>query len=173
MSFLSVINSKISSFECVTYQQSIIVKIQECVLSHLGLPDMGKLRDKYEGQAYFEKIKKEIIAEFCFEKLTSLEPFNWEKRKKKTYSRLNYNIDGKKVLLVSFGSPDNKFPLLLPGSSDLYIFVYLPNNPKVYISNILSNEDLIKYGNKISNPLYEKHLEFSNFDKIEINLPRI
>ena len=62
-----LILSQLTHFKRVNIPKYIESKIQTTALKHLDLSDMGKLRDRMEGQFYYTKLRTDIISEFAFE----------------------------------------------------------------------------------------------------------
>lgn len=116
-------------------------KIQSVALHHLDLKDMGKLRDSFEGQAYFDRIRLALIAEYSFEKILRIE-FNWDIRKKKQFKRLSYEIEEMKFLLVPFSS--NHHPLIPLKTEIPLVLCYLKPDNNCYVSGLVPSEILKK-----------------------------
>ncbi len=114
--------------------------IQECAFAHLNVRDMGMLRDKFDGQRYFDTLREDIISEFAFEKYINLEKFDWQRREKKSYRRKYYEFNGVTIELVSFNIGTT--PKINPSKIDNVVFVCVKPDLRVYISG-LANKDLI------------------------------
>ena len=50
--FLLKIGSKVSSLPAKKFSKYETKKIDDLVLKHFGLSDLGKLRDKFEGESF-------------------------------------------------------------------------------------------------------------------------
>ena len=129
---------QIQYFKRVQVPKSIETKIQECAIEHLQVRDIGKLRDKYEGQRYYDLLRLDIISEFAFEKHVALGDFDWQKRMNKNYQRKSYEIGGQTINLISFSV--GTFPRFDPESVSNVVFVYIKPDLKVYISGFGSYE---------------------------------
>ena len=129
---------QIQYFKRVPVPKSIEIKIQECAIDHLQVRDIGKLRDKYEGQRYYDLLRLDIISEFAFEKHVGLGDFDWQKRMNKNYQRKSYKLGGQVINLVAFSV--GTFPKFNPESVSNIVFVYIKPDLKVYISGFGSQE---------------------------------
>ncbi|WP_304518137.1 hypothetical protein [Cecembia rubra] len=127
--------SKIT-FQKVEIPRYIEEKIQLCALNHLELEDMGKLRDKFDAQAYYDKLRIEILSEYAFEKFLDFNEFDWQSRMKKENKRLQYELEGKKIVLCPF-TKDRK-PKYVNETPANTILIYLKPERKVYIRGLLT-----------------------------------
>ena len=148
------------SFTTITAPRYILTKIQECALVHLGLKDMFKLRDRMEGQLYYDRLKSDIWSEYAFEK-TIGKSFDWEKRKNKGYKRKYYQFQNKSIQLIHFNS---EFPpRIISNTTDYIVFIYIKPESKLLLSGLASKSVIESYG-KLKNG----QLEFSSFDILEV-----
>ena len=85
-----LILSQLTHFKRVNIPKYIESKIQATALKHLDLSDMGKLRDRMEGQVYYSKLRTDIFSEFAFENIIGIRNFDWEKRSVKSFKRKKY-----------------------------------------------------------------------------------
>ena len=108
--------------------------IQKCALVHLGLKDMGKLRDRMEGQFYYTRLRKRIISTFAFEKAILGKNYNWASRESTKEFNETYKIDNLSVRIVSYDSGGAILPLLKDVVEDIVIFSYVHPDSKVYFS---------------------------------------
>ena len=136
-------------FKKVEIPRYIEEKIQLCALKHLDLEDMGKLRDKYDAQAYFDKLRIDILSEFAFEKFLDLGEFDWTSRAEKKRKRLEYCFSGQIVNLYPF-SKERK-PVLQENISGHLVLIYLKPERKVYIGGLLLNSEFENYINMTEN----------------------
>ena len=56
-----LILNQLTYFKRVSVPKYIESKIQMTALKHLDLSDMGKLRDRMEGQLYYNKLRTDIL----------------------------------------------------------------------------------------------------------------
>lgn len=145
--------------------------IQACALNHLGLSDMGKLRDRMEGQNYYDKLEEDILAELAFESIVSEAKFDWNKRNVKTYIRKEYTLEGKKIRLITFS--DESLPKLNINPNENYIFIFRYNEYKVLLSGLASYSDIKANSTHLRKELYqvENFSEFRMFNNKEELLP--
>lgn len=152
--------NQIPYFYRVLVPKYIELKIQNVALEHLKLPDMGKLKDRMEGQIYYDKLKVDLMAEFAFEKVIGIKNFNWEKRENKNYTRKQYDFNGKILNIETFIG--DSLPNLNQVSNNSIVFVYVNPDNRVYISGLAKARD-IKY---LKSTLGTSNYQFSNFDKL-------
>lgn len=154
----------IDQFIVLKIPRYIESQIQKCALNHLEMKDMGQLRDRMEGQAYYDKLKKDILAEFAFEKLLGLNKFDWNKRENKGYKRKQYCINNVSVKLVVFS--DNALPRISLVHLYNYIFVYVNSDQRIYISGLMPEHILVSQLTAFTkiNKKNSSIVDFSNFN---------
>lgn len=138
------------------------ISIQECALSHLNLTDMGKLRDRLEGQSYYNKLEKDLIIELAFESIVYKSKFDWEKRKSKLYKRREYLIKDHKIVLIPFSG--SLLPKVNICPTENYIFFYKYNDYKVLLSGLAKPHVLMQHNSQMPNNFYLVN-NFSNFPR--------
>lgn len=144
---------QLSHFNLVKVPKYINGKIQECALNHLNLRDMGQLRDRMEGQMYYNKLKNNILTEYAFESILFKSSFDWEKRMIKNYKRKAYTIAGFNIHLITFNK--GNFPKISIDNTNLYIMGRATEDSKVYISGIATSELIKTNGVNIRNNIFE------------------
>ncbi len=155
------------NFKKLNTKRPITGKIQECALNHLNLKDMGQLRDRMEGQMYYNKLRNNILCEYAFEKILFKSSFDWDKRMNKNYKRKPYFIEGFNIHLLTF-STDN-FPKISLDHTNLCVLGRATEDSKVYLSGLATKELIKTNGTKIRNQIYE----LRNFDQlIEFSTPQ-
>jgi hypothetical protein len=137
--------------------------VQQCAIEHLNVRDIGQLRDKYEGQRYYEKLRMDIFSEYAFEKALEFGDFDWDYRKNKYYSRCTYDFNNNKVNLIHFTS--DSLPLVDFNIIQNAVFVYIKPDYKVYLSGVATKKILIENtrSSSIYNPFNKNLKEVSNF----------
>lgn len=150
-------------FKKVFVPKTIEPRIQECAINHLKVRDIGKLRDKYEGQRYYDILRLDIISEYVFEKHLSLGDFDWESRLSKNYKRKSYQFEGQEINLVNFSI--GTFPKFDPDSISNVVFVYIKPELKCYISGFASKKLISEVSQKPLeyNPLNPELKEIRDF----------
>ncbi|QCX40044.1 hypothetical protein FF125_16925 [Aureibaculum algae] len=151
---------QISHFKTVKVPIYINVKIQECALNHLNLKDMGQLRDRMEGQMYYNKLRSNIMSEFALENILFKTSFDWDKRMDKSYKRKPYSIEDFKVHLITFNT--NNFPKISVAHTNLCIMANATEDSKVYLSGLATKELIKSSGLNIRNDIFE----MKSFDKL-------
>lgn len=161
--------SQLSCFKRVNIPKYIEAKIQITALKHLDLSDMGKLRDRMEGQFYYSKLKTDIFSEYAFENIIGIKNFDWEKRSIKNYERKIY-IFGDKVLNVIPFDNDN-LPQINTENVTNCIFVHVNIDNRVLLSGLATksyiNEIVKKNKSKIIEiDEFQNLIEFSSIDEL-------
>lgn len=154
----SDILNKLKHFKRVNAPKYIEAKIQKIALSHLNLSDMGKLRDRFDGQLYYDKLKTDIIAEFAFENFIGIKKFDWSKREIKNYKRKYYTFDHKELNIITVTKA--RLPKINPDVISNTIFIYVNIDNRVYISGVATKSLLLNYTSNSTNRL----VEFNSFE---------
>lgn len=165
--------SQLSYFKRINIPKYIEAKIQMTALKHLDLSDMGKLRDRMEGQLYYSKLKNDIFSEYAFENIIGLKNFDWEKRSIKNYERKKY-IFGDKVLNIILFDNDS-LPQISTENVTNYIFVNVNIDYRVLLSGLATkghiNDIIAKNKSKIIEITDFKNLiEFSSIDELILKM---
>lgn len=149
--------SQLTYFKRVNIPKYIESKIQETALKHLNLSDMGKLRDRMEGQMYYSKLRTDIFSEFAFENIVGLRNFDWEKRSAKNFKRRKYVFENKNLNIIPF--TNDNLPKISSEHVDNCIFVYVNVDTRVLLSGLATKS----YINKIAIEKDSKIIEISKF----------
>lgn len=152
--------SKLNFFQRINVPKYIEPKIQKIALTHLNLTDMGKLRDRFEGQLYYDKLKTDLIAEFSFEKLLGYKNFDWSIREVKNYKRKQYSFDNKELTIVTITK--SRLPKINLDKLKNTVFIYVNVDNRIYVSGVATKTRLQELS--ISNP--SKIQEFSDFESL-------
>lgn len=131
----------------------ITMEIQKCALHHLKLNDMGKLRDRMEGQQYYDNLKNDILTEYVFESLLYKRPYCWDKRMNKDYKRKIYNINNHRIRLISLRK--GNYPKISLDHTDICVMGFAVEDTKVYLSGLANKEIIINNGLNFKNNIYE------------------
>ena len=121
---------QLSHFNLVRVPKYINNKIQECALSHLKLKDMGQLRDRMEGQMYYNNLRNNILTEYALESILFKSSFDWARRMNINYKRKAYCVDGFNIELITFGK--DTLPRIKLSKTNLYILGRANEDSKVY-----------------------------------------
>lgn len=149
-------------FNIVKVPKYINSKIQECALNHLKLKDMGQLRDRMEGQMYYDKLRNNILTEYALENILFKSSFDWEKRMNKSYKRKAYSIDGFNINLITFSK--GNYPKISLNHTNLCIMGRATEDSKVYLSGLATRELIKTNGINIRDEIFE----FRTFDQLLI-----
>lgn len=158
---------QLDSFKVIRVPKYIDSLIQQCAIIHLNVKDMGELRDRMEGQLYYDRLKIDILSEFAFETIVGRNKiFDWDKRKLKGYRRKHYIINNRNLTLISFSS--SSFPQFNINKVENCIFCYVKPDQKVYISGLGLKSDLIENSFEIPSPVVSRDVnrEFREFGKL-------
>jgi hypothetical protein len=156
----NLILSQLTYFKRVSIPLYIESKIQLTALKHLDLPDMGKLRDRMEGQLYYNKLRTDIVAEYAFENIIGLRNFDWEKRDIKSYKRKKYIFENKELNIISF--ENGNLPKISTEHVQNCIFVYVNTGNRVLLSSLATKS----YLQEIAKKKKSKIIEISDFQDL-------
>jgi len=154
--------NQLHSFQKVSVPKYIDVKIQNVALKHLELPDMGKLKDRMDGQLYYDKLKIDLLAEYAFENIVGIKKFDWIKRENKNYRRKQYDFNRKVLKLITFVGEN--LPTLNEESANNYVYVYVNPDNRVYISG-LATKNILKELLTTNEANINKNIDFGIFIK--------
>ena len=150
------------NFKSINIPRYITSNIQSTALGHLELKDMGQLRDRLDGEAYYKKLYTSICMEFTFEKLIGIKTFDWEKRKPKSYKNGIYFSKNKKIKLINISSTMR--PKVNALDFDGFVFIKTIPDSKCYISGVCTIDLLKKFGEEDNNGVFY----FDRFDLLKI-----
>lgn len=131
------------------------LRLQKIALKHLNVPDMNKLRDKFEGQKYYNSFLLKAFAELTFEKVTGQEIYNWEQKELQKAYKPNLELEGKSVELI-FADLDS-YPLIPRGNYDIGVIIFINIDSRdTMVMGYASQTDLIDNANTSSlSPMFE------------------
>ena len=152
-----VLLSQLVYFKRINIPKYIEANIQLAALKHLELPDMGKLRDRMEGDLYYNRLRDDMFSEYAFENIIGLRKFDWDKRGKKNYLRKKYIFENKTLNLILFLG--DSLPKFSADHVSNCIFVYVNADGRVLVSG-LANKSMI--AEKVAEQ-NSKIVEFTDF----------
>lgn len=155
-----VLINQLVYFKRVNIPKYIEANIQTTALKHLDLADMGKLRDRMEGELYYSRLRNDIFAEYAFENLIGLRKFDWEKRTKKNYLRKKYVFENKTLNIIVFSG--DSLPKFSADHVSNCIFVHVNSDNRVLVSGLATRS-------RIDEQFAEKNskiIEFSDFESL-------
>lgn len=142
-------------------------KIQECTLELLELKDFGQLRDRYEGQMFYDRFTREMMSEIALEKLLDIKFIDWEAKRtiKGCPNVLIYNNLKVGVTANEFA----EYPILIDEEITLpQVFTIKKGSDYIYICGLATTRILEENSKKI--PLTPMALGrkaiFTGFDKL-------
>jgi hypothetical protein len=75
--------------------------MDNCVKHLLGVPDIARLKDMYEGDAFRKSFHMRTSCEIAFEKFIGIRRIDWDKKKSDKQYIPEFLVAGKKVEIVS------------------------------------------------------------------------
>ena len=161
--------NQIHLFKRVAVPRYLELQIQTIALKHLGLPHMGQLKDRMEGQLYYDKLKIDLLAEYAFEKIIGMKEFDWVKRENKNYKRKHYSIEGKSLQIITF--IEKELPKQNQISCNNVVFAYVNPDNRVYISGLFTKKvlsDLINNSKSTTREIIDfgKFINLQNFEEL-------
>ena len=100
--YLEYIYPSQSSFLRLKIDLSVIVKIQNAVMKALNVTHMGKLRDRFEGQDFYNNYLKVLVGEITLEKLLNIKIVDWRKAENSIYNESYLLLDNNRINIVTF-----------------------------------------------------------------------
>lgn len=160
---------QLTYFRRVSVPRYIESKIQMIALKHLDLPDMGKLRDRMEGQLYYNKLRTDIVAEYAFENIIGIRNFDWKKRCIKTFKRKKYIFDNKELNIISF--ENENLPKISAEYVNNCVFVYVNIDNRVLLSRLATKSYIGELIKKKKSKIFEISefqdlIDFSSVDEL-------
>ena len=155
-----VILDQLTHFKRVNIPKYIEPRIQMTALKHLNLTDMGKLRDRMEGQIYYSKLRTDIFSEFAFENIIGIRKFDWEKRSVKSFKRKKYIFENKILNIIPF--TNENLPKISSEHVKNCIFAYVNVDNRVLLSGLATKS----YINEIVTKKNSKIIEISEFQNL-------
>ena len=123
--YLLKIGSKLKSYPFFRFSRYQIKDIDKLILSHLNLTDLGKLRDRFEGQSFYDKKTKLILGYLSVCKHLKIEPIDIKEIDLNLFvPYITFNGIRHKILISDFG----EFPVLEKYSPEPFIFVIARSN---------------------------------------------
>ncbi len=118
--FLLKIGSKLSSLPTEKFSRYDTNKIDDLVLKHFGLTDLGKLRDKFEGESFRLNKTKMLLSYISVCKYLNIKPIDYSYLNLSEFnSIINYQGVKYKIIVSDFGS----FPVIEKNETLPFIYV--------------------------------------------------
>ncbi|NQD69990.1 hypothetical protein HP439_04545 [Sphingobacterium shayense] len=98
-------------------------RLQQIAIEHLNVPNMTKLRDRFEGQKYLDAFLTKSFAELALEKLIGKKIISWEEKESKKGYKPIVTIGGAttELIIADFES----YPLVPKGSYEIGVVVFV------------------------------------------------
>ncbi len=168
--FISKVLSHSNKFhqDSLTYKDR--KKVEECVLESWDVDNMIALRDKYEGDAFFEKFLQKIISIIILENLLKKELINWNTIDPKNY-KPTLNIKGMTIDVIT--SNFGEFPIINIENKNPAIIAIKKDDKNVWICgfadkktlNCRQDESLLKSG---ATKGFNNKTAFIGFDELKL-----
>jgi hypothetical protein len=118
--FIRVLGEKIVSFPIIRPARYHEAEIQKLVLDYLGIDDLGKLRDRFEGESFYKNSLSKILGLFSVNTFLEKAPFAISDIDLKTFiPYVEHNGMKFKVVVFDFG----EFPIIQKNEDLPIIFV--------------------------------------------------
>jgi hypothetical protein len=154
--FFKYIGENLRLYPQVRLTKTDEVLIRNSAMSHLGLINLNQMRDRYEGQAFFEKTMKNIGGLMALQKHLNLELIDSDKVNLGDFHPY-IKLDGKKVNInvFDFGS----LPIIKIKDIKNPVFFIIQKDSLTFLLCGLGTKEVIK------NNLIESTVVQSNTDK--------
>ncbi|TKC06470.1 hypothetical protein FA048_14735 [Pedobacter polaris] len=142
--------------------------LKKIALKNLGLDNINKLRDRFEGQLYLDNFLKRSFLEIAFEKYTGIKFI--DKLKKETYKNYvpSFIINKQTISLFSF--TNGEYPKISTEEFDFAVFGMVNLEARqTELIGFLHKKEVVKYTYSDSlSPLTSRNYlgMFKTFDKI-------
>ena len=144
--YLLKIGPKLRSFPFIKILRHQIKDIDEIILSYLNVKDLGKLRDRFEGQSFYNNKSRIILAYLGVCKHLNIVPLDIKEIDLDLFvPHVNYNGDRYKIVVSDFG----EFPFIEKHNPEPFIFVIARSNTEFSIAGYCSEKELKKSKNFI------------------------
>lgn len=133
------------------------IKLQKIALQHLGLTNINHIRDRFEGQAYYDNFLAKAYSELAFQKIFKEDVLKIENKIKKTYSP-QFQISEKKIQIIY--AKTNEYPIIPKTQFDVAVIIFVNlTTRETWIIGWIKYDDLItNTNNEGVSPLSEKHI---------------
>ena len=127
-------------FEQISLKIREELKIQTRVLELLGLSDMGQLRDKYEGERYYQSFRRKVMGLLALEEFLKIAFLNINAVNKEFTPIIKIKSIEIEVITTEFG----ELPLLDKNPRKPVILIYLISPRRLIICGFVSIEAIRK-----------------------------
>jgi len=165
--FFKYIGENLKLYPHIRFTKTDGVLIRNSAVSHLGLTNLNQMRDRYEGQAFFEKTMKNIGGLMALQKHLNLELIDSDKVNLDNFQPY-INLNGKKVNInvFDFGS----LPIIKIKDIKNPVFFIIQKDSLTFLLCGLATKDVIK-NNLIESSVVQsstdKYMDFIGFKFLE------
>lgn len=142
--FINEVLAYRNNFTAIKLGYTDQVKIREAVFEALKVKSMFELRDKFEGEAFFESFSKKIYGVMAVEKCLNIDVINWEQINPKTYIP-EIEINGTLYNVLTCGN--GNLPLIERINKRPAIITVAMSDEYINICGVASIDILNKYQN--------------------------
>lgn len=138
--FLEVANPSINNLKYIKIPRLTIEQINNLAISSLNVRDIGKLRDKHEGQLYLSILKLKIISLNIISLYYKMDILDWDRLHNKEFDNTLIFIDNKKYRIIPFFY--GELPVIKENMIEHLVFCVINNDfSKKALYGILNNYD--------------------------------
>ena len=139
--FFKYIGEYLRSYPQIRFSKTDEVLIRNSAMNHLGLTNLNQMRDRYEGQAFFEKTMKNIGGLMSLQKHLNLELIDLDKVNLGDFQPY-IKLDGKKVNINVFDF--GNLPLIKKKDIKNPVFFIIQKDSLTFLLCGLATKDVIK-----------------------------
>lgn len=144
--------------------QRDFIQLQKYATSHLGVKDIYSLKDKFEGERYYNEFLQRSFAELAFQDYTNVSYFDISEKEMKNF-KPEFNLKGTNIELVSCDFEE--YPKIPVGDYDNLVICYVNiSTRQVWIIGSIDRDVAIDNSDQsLVSPVYRKlsHGVFKKF----------
>lgn len=99
--FFKYIGENLRLYKQIRFSKNDEILIRNSAMNHLGLTNLNQMRDRYEGQAFFEKTMKNVGGLLALQKFLKTDLIDFNKVNLTDFQPF-IEIDGKKIDIIVF-----------------------------------------------------------------------
>lgn len=165
--FFKYMGEHLRLYPQVRFTKNDEILIRNSAMNHLGLTNINQMRDRHEGQAFFEKIMKNVGGLMALQKHLNIELINLDKVNLSNF-RPYIKLNGKKILVnvFDFGT----LPLTKLNEINNPSFFIIQKDNLTFLLCGLASKEVIK-NNLIETSIVksssDEYMEFTGFKFLE------
>lgn len=161
--FLKYVGSYLRSYPQIKFTKSEEIIIRDSAMNHLGLSNLNQMRDRYEGQSFFEKTMKNIGGLMALQKHLKKDLINVNAANLTDFQPY-IMIDGKKtdIHVFDFGN----LPLLKVDDIQNPIYFIIQKDKLTFLLCGVADVDVVKANIKessIERSSPDEYMDFTGF----------